>query len=213
MKDKGKFVSVAGKISTWAYGRIVKILQKKGINIYQMIQNMCDVMIRYMDDEHRRTPEVESAMNTFEHMVGWKNNFTLSDPNTSPQIAEATYYLTDEGGRKGVRVVHVHRPFFNDWTQTYNVQDILERNIKLTFPQLYRRLKNIAADKDCNSILELLIEITNEMERETDKCELMQDFEDDQRSDYGKKPWAQPYKRRHNKTAETQEFNYNKNEI
>ena len=95
MKDEGNFVSVAGKISTWSYGRIMRILKRKGLNIYQMIQNFCDTIIRYMDDKHNRTPDVEKAMNMFEGMIGWENNFNLCDPNTKPEISEATYYLSD----------------------------------------------------------------------------------------------------------------------
>ena len=62
MKDEGNVVSVAGKISAWSYGRIMRILKRKGLNIYQMIQNFCDTIIRYMDDKHNRTPDVEKAM-------------------------------------------------------------------------------------------------------------------------------------------------------
>jgi len=187
-KDEGNFVSVAGKISAWSYGRIMRILKAKKINIYQMIQNFCDTIIRYMDDRHNRTPEVERAMNTFEHMIGWEENFNLCDPNTKPEISEATYYLSDfnkDKTKKGVRVVHVERPFFGKWTQTFNVQQILERFMCLTFPTLYRRLRFIAVCRECNSILELLIDIVCELEREEDKKELAQPFEDADRGDFG----------------------------
>lgn len=188
MENKGNFVSVAGKISTWSYGRIMRILKAKKLNIYQMIQNFCDTIIRYMDDKHNRTPEVERAMNTFEHMIGWEDNFNLCDPNTKPEISEATYYLSDftkDKAKKGVRVVHVERPLMDKWTQTFNVQQILERFMCLTFPSLYRRLRFIAVCRDCNSILELLIDIVGELEREEDKKELSAPFEDADRGDFG----------------------------
>lgn len=188
MENKGNFVSVAGKISTWSYGRIMRILKAKKLNIYQMIQNFCDTIIRYMDDKHNRTPEVERAMNTFEHMIGWEDNFNLCDQNTKPEISEATYYLSDftkDKAKKGVRVVHVERPLMDKWTQTFNVQQILERFMCLTFPSLYRRLRFIAVCRDCNSILELLIDIVGELEREEDKKELSAPFEDADRGDFG----------------------------
>lgn len=188
MENKGNFVSVAGKISTWSYGRIMRILKAKKLNIYQMIQNFCDTIIRYMDDKHNRTPEVERAMNTLEHMIGWEDNFNLCDPNTKPEISEATYYLSDftkDKAKKGVRVVHVERPLMDKWTQTFNVQQILERFMCLTFPSLYRRLRFIAVCRDCNSILELLIDIVGELEREEDKKELSAPFEDADRGDFG----------------------------
>lgn len=198
-KDEGNFVSVAGKISTWSYGRIMRILKRKGLNIYQMIQNFCDTIIRYMDDKHNRTPDVEKAMNMFEGMIGWENNFNLCDPNTKPEISEATYYLSDftkDKAKKGVRVVHIERPLMDKWTQTFNVQQILERFMCLTFPSLYRRLRFIAVCRECTSILELLIDIVGELEREEDKKELLRDFEDADRGDFGQKPHeGQPYKR------------------
>ena len=207
MKDEGNFVSVAGKISTWSYGRIMRILKRKGLNIYQMIQNFCDTIIRYMDDKHNRTPDVEKAMNMFEGMIGWENNFNLCDPNTKPEISEATYYLSDftkEKAKKGVRVVHVERPLMDKWTQTFNVQQILERFMCLTFPSLYRRLRFIAVCRECTSILELLIDIVGELEREEDKKELLRDFEDADRGDFGQKPnEGQPYKRPYEATQDT----------
>ena len=207
MKDEGNFVSVAGKISTWSYGRIMRILKRKGLNIYQMIQNFCDTIIRYMDDRHNRTPEVEKAMNMFEGMIGWENNFNLCDPNTKPEISEATYYLSDftkDKAKKGVRVVHVERPLMDKWTQTFNVQQILERFMCLTFPSLYRRLRFIAICRECTSILELLIDIVGELEREEDKKELLKDFEDTDRGDFGQKPHeGQPYKRPYEASQDT----------
>lgn len=207
MKDEGNFVSVAGKISTWSYGRIMRILKRKGLNIYQMIQNFCDTIIRYMDDRHNRTPEVEKAMNMFEGMIGWENNFNLCDPNTKPEISEATYYLSDftkDKAKKGVRVVHVERPLMDKWTQTFNVQQILERFMCLTFPSLYRRLRFIAVCRECTSILELLIDIVGELEREEDKKELLRDFEDADRGDFGQKPHeGQPYKRPYEASQDT----------
>ena len=187
-KDEGNVVSVAGKISAWSYGRIMRILKRKGLNIYQMIQNFCDTIIRYMDDRHNRTPDVEKAMNMFEGMIGWENNFNLCDPNTKPEISEATYYFSDfneVNAKKGVRVVHVERPLMDKWTQTFNVQQILERFMCLTFPSLYRRLRFIAVCRECTSILELLIDIVGELEREEDKKELLKDFEDTDRGDFG----------------------------
>lgn len=206
MKDEGNFVSVAGKISTWSYGRIMRILKRKGLNIYQMIQNFCDTIIRYMDDKHNRTPDVEKAMNMFEGMIGWENNFNLCDYKTKPEISEATYYLSDftkDKAKKGVRVVHVERPLMDKWTQTFNVQQILERFMCLTFPSLYRRLRFIAVCRECTSILELLIDIVGELEREEDKKELLRDFEDADRCDFGQKPHEKPYKRPYTASEDT----------
>ena len=201
--DEGKFVTVAGKVSTWCYGRLSRILRKRGLNIYQMIQNFCDSIVRNMDDRHNLTPESEKIMATFEHMIGWEDNFNLGDPNVKPEVSEATYYLTDEDGKKGVRVMHVEKPFFGRWTQNFNIQQILERFMCLTFPQLYKRMRFIAVCRQCASIFELLTEIVAELEEEEKKKELLEDFEDANRGDWGQKPHEHPYRRRHEKSDDT----------
>ena len=86
-KDEGKYQVLSTKISSWAYAQIMKILNHKGINKYQLLQNMCEVILRFMSDKHNRTPEMEQAMETFENMEGWKDNFNLCDPNTKPEIS------------------------------------------------------------------------------------------------------------------------------
>lgn len=174
------------KVSKETYDALKRIERKQGISIYSIIQNMCDCIRRYTEDRTRLSPMVEKAMNMLEHMIGWKDNFNVADPNADPEISEATYYLNDKNGKKGIRVVHVERPFFGEWKQTMNLQQILERFMCLTFPSLYRRLRFIAVCRECNSILELLFDIVGELEREEDKRDLAQPFEDAQRSDFGK---------------------------
>lgn len=174
------------KVSKETYDALKRIERKQGISIYGIIQNMCDCIRRYMEDKTKLSPMVEKAMNMLEHMIGWKDNFNVADPNADPEISEATYYMNDKNGKRGIRVVHVERPFFGEWKQTMNLQQILERFLCLTFPSLYRRLRFIAVCRECNSILELLIDIVGELEREEDKRDLAQPFEDAQRSDFGK---------------------------
>ena len=200
-KQKGYQV-VNTKINLMTYYRLMKLLRKKGLNFYQMIQNFCDCLVRQMDDRHNLTPESEQLMSTFEHMIGWEGNFNLADPTAKPEISEATYYMTDADGKKGVRVVHVEKPFFGNWTQTYNVQQILEKFLCLTFPQLYRRLRFIAVCRQCSSILELLNNVVAEMETEEHKRELIADFEDADRGDFGQKPDHNKYRRHLNRTPD-----------
>lgn len=195
--DKLKGYQVVNtKISLVAYYRLIELLKRKGLNFYKMIQNFCDCLIRNMDDKHNLTPETEKVMDTFEHMVGWENNFNLADPKSKPEISEATYYLCDERGKKGIRVIHVERPFFGDWKQTLNVHQIMERFMCLTFPQLYKRLRFIAVCRQCASVLELMNELVRELEEEERKKELLAEFEDYDRGDFGQKPSDVRYRRK-----------------
>ena len=192
------------KVSKETYDALKRIERKQGVSIYGIIQNMCDCIRRYTEDRTRLSPMVEKAMNILEHMIGWRNNFNVADPNADPEISEATYYLNDKNGKKGIRVVHVERPFFGDWKQTFNLQQILERFMCLTFPSLYRRLRYIAYCRQCTSILELLLEIVGELEREEDKKDLQQPFEDATRSEFGQDiKYGQRTKRKHHKEIDS----------
>lgn len=198
-QDKVKIVATKMGLPFWR--RFKRVLTKIGVSEYSFFQNCADVLVRNGDDRHNLTPDIENAMSAFEHCEGWDKNFNLADPTANPEIAEATYYLRDME-KKGVRVVHVEKPFFGKWTQTFNVQQILEKFLCLTFPQLYRRLRFIAVCRDCNSILELLYRMVTEMESEENKKEFLKPFEDAERSEWGKTPLTQPYKIHHRRTVD-----------
>lgn len=192
---------IATKISIPTFRRLTKILHRVGVTSYTLMQNFIDVFIRYGDDRHNLTPEMEELMTAFEHCDGWDKQFNLADPDARPQITEATYYLRDKE-KRGVRVVHVELPFFGHWSQTWNIQMILEKFLCLTFPSLYKRLRALAVVRDCTSILELLIQVVNEYESEENKAELRRPFEDAERSEWGRKPHTQPYKIKHRHTVD-----------
>ena len=193
---------VATKISIPAWRSFIRILHRVGLTAYDALQNFIDVFIRYGDDKHNLSSDMEVLMSAFEGCKDWDKQFNIADPTASPEISEATYYLRDRE-KKGVRVVHVERPFFGQWTQTFNVQQILEKFLCLTFPQLYRRLRFIAVCRDCKSILELLFVVVTELEEEENKRELRKPFEDASRSDWnGREPGDIQYKIHHRRTPD-----------
>lgn len=182
-----KYKVVATKVRPEVKRRIAKICAARGINEYQMLQMMCDCIVRYMDDQHNLTPEMEQAMAIFEHLDGWQNAFNLADPTLTPTISEATYYLADHPRRKqGVRAVHVSHPFMGDWQQTENLQQILERTINLLCPERYKRLRRLAVDMDCRSLLELFDRLIDHHSNDLDTAEYRKTFEDADRHEYGK---------------------------
>lgn len=202
MNEQGKFVSVATKVSTWVWARLNAIADKKGMSLYEMAQMVYDTLVRYMDDQHNLSAEMEQAMSIFDHMVGWKGQMNLATPNGEKAVTEATYYVGAEG-KEGVRAVHVSTPFMGEAVETVNVQEILERTICLLMPQRYMRLRRLAVDMDCNSILQLIDTLIDENSKEADVKELRQGFEDANRSEFGRKPWEQPFKRHHHRTPDS----------
>ena len=185
-KDGDRFVVIATKVSPQSAELFNRICLKKGFkSYYQPLQMMIDSFVRYTDDRHNLSADMEQLMSIFEHMDGWKDAFNLADASADRHIDEAVYFLTAEG-RKGARAVLVHRPFFGNWTETVNVQAIIERMLELLTPERYRRLRALAVDMDCGSILELLDVMIDAHTVDQLNKELRQPFEDCNRSDYGK---------------------------
>ena len=52
-----KFVVLATKVSRTAAEQLARIAKKKGMTIYELIQMVCDTLIRYMDDRHNLSEE------------------------------------------------------------------------------------------------------------------------------------------------------------
>lgn len=200
-KDEGKALLAQTKVSAGAYFRMKKLSQKKGLTIYELLQMMCDTALRYMDEKHNLTPEMEKAMSIFEHMDGWAKALNLADPSVQKKIGEATYFIYDpDGNKKGTRAVHVTTPYFGDWSETYNIQDILERTICLLMPERYKRLRQLAVDKECKNVVELIDVLIDEHSKDADIAFFREAFEDANRSEWGKKPHeGMPYRRRHEK--------------
>lgn len=150
-----KYKVINTKISPEAYDKIYRLARKVGMKPYEMLQMCVDTLVRYMDDRHNLSPEMERMMLVFEDTVGWSQALNLADPAAKATIAEATYYLTAKG-KAGARAVHVQRPFFGDWHETENIQLVLERTLELIAPELYRRLRSLCVVYETQSVLELL---------------------------------------------------------
>ena len=88
-----------------------------------------------------------------------------------------------QGVKKGVRAVHVTRPYFDEWKQDYNVQHILDRTISLLFPDVYKRLLKVMEHLDFKSITEFLNFVVDHFQAEADIEELRNLFEDAARAE------------------------------
>lgn len=193
--NEDNYVLIATKLSPAAHARLEMIARRRKMSKYELIQMVCDVLIRYCDKAHNLSREIELVMAVFEHMIGWDGCFNVADPTATPEIVEATYYLTAEG-KKGVRAVHVERPFFGEWTQNFNVQDILEKTICLLMPERYKRMRQVAVDTGATSLLQLLDEMIDTYTQAADMDAIREEFEDADRSEWGIKPVKQPFKKR-----------------
>jgi hypothetical protein len=183
--EKDKYVMIGTKVSPKFAETFNRICRKKGLNKYQAIQMMVDTFVRYTDDRYNLSEEMSLLMSAFEHMDGWNGAFNLADTTADQKIDEAIYFLT-AAERNGARAIMVHRPYFGNWTETSNVQMILERVIEVLMPERYRRLRMLAVDMECNSILELIDRMIDAHTIDQLEQNFRRAFEDCQRTDSGK---------------------------
>jgi len=178
------------------------ICNKKGLSTYTVMQMMADTFVRYTDDRHNLTPDMSEIMNVFEHMIGWDNALNIADHTARKRIEEAIYVMTADH-RKGCRCVLVERPIFGDWHETTNVQVIIERLFERLCPEIYRRLRALAVDMECSSILELINLMIDAHTIEQLNEEFRKPFEDARRHDFGRPiEYGKRTKRKHHKSID-----------
>ncbi len=182
-----KYVVVATKMRRDAAERLARIAKKKGLTIYELIQMVCDTIIRYMDDRHNLSEEMERAMSIFEHMVGWADALNLADPTVNKEVAQAVYIFQDADAKKrGFRATMVSKPWMGVWDQTENVMDIFERIFNICMPELYMKLFRARIILGCERVSEVINMLADAEVIKHLNGELRQEFEDAARADNGR---------------------------
>ena len=202
--EEPKSKTIAAKVSIECANQVDNLAKMKGITANELGGMVYDTLVRYMSPAHNLTPEMEQTMAVFEHTSGWKDALNFSDPTVTKEIGEATYFLYDTTGKKhGTRAVHVTRPWIGDWEQTENIQIILERTLCLLTPERYLRLRRLAVDQNCSSLLQLFDKLLDFHGSDDDVREFREQFEDANRSEYGRTPAEAPFRRKHYKNPDT----------
>jgi hypothetical protein len=201
IKIDEKYVTLATKVSRTSAEQLARIAKKKGMTIYELIQMVCDTLIRYMDDRHNLSEEMERAMSIFEHMVGWADALNIADPTVRKEVAQAVYIFQDaDGEKKGFRAKMVDKPFCGMWTETSNVMDIFERIFNICMPELFMKLFRARVIMGCERVSEVITILADAEVIMQLNGELRQDFEDASRAEnaqpvaYGKKAKGKQYR-------------------
>ena len=180
-------VVVATKLLRKAAERLSKIAKKKNMTIYVLIQMVCDTIIRYMDDRHNLSEEMERAMSIFEHMTGWADALNFADPTVQKEIAQAVYIFQDADAKKrGFRAVMVSKPWMGVWDETSNVMDIFERIFNICMPELYMKLFRARIILGCERVSEVINMLADAEVIMHLNGEFRQEFEGAARADNGK---------------------------
>lgn len=186
-KDE-KYQMLQTKVSPASLALMEGLCARRGLSKYGLIQSVIDVLIRYMDDRHNLTPELQRLMLLFERTEGWGEGFNLTDPNVQQEVSAAIYFVNDANnkGKTGTRAVMVEHPFFGAPVETLNVDTITSAFLRLVHPAIYRRLVNAARERDCGSPLELVITLLEESESDRDTEQVRELFADCMRADNGR---------------------------
>ena len=182
-----KYVTLATTVSRTAAEQLARIAKKKGMTIYELIQMVCDTLIRYMDDRHNLSEEIERAMAIFEHLVGWADALNLADPTVHKEVCQAVYIFQDaDGQKKGFRAKMVSKPFMGIWEEDSNVMHIFERVLNVCMPELYMKLYRAKVVLECDSVSEVINRLADAEVIIRMNGEMRQEFEDAARMDNGR---------------------------
>lgn len=182
MKDKieNKVEKLQTKVSPEVFGRLQAICKKYDFSIFQLLRMLCDCIIRFMDDKHNLDENLARIIRMFENLPGWKKSICLAESTSEMDIVESIYILRKKGDT-GYRMVMVERPMMDGdadgWQCTYNIQRIFERLVEVTNPSLYRQLRSIAVELECESLYDLVSRLASMFFNNPDDEELRKQFE------------------------------------
>lgn len=158
-QKENKFVTVATKISRESAETLNRIARSKDMEVYELLQLMCMVLVRATSDKHNLSDEISRLLVLFHSEPGWKNAFNLCNPTAENEIAEEVLILQQQG-RKGFGAVKIEKPWMGAWKQTENADEIVSRVLEVCMPGVYRRIRELGAAMGCESLTDLLITLT-----------------------------------------------------
>ena len=126
-----------------------------GVDVYHLLQWFAYVVVKASSDLHALDPRIQKLMTMLDHDAGWQNAFNLCNPDKL-KVSQVVLIL-EQQGHKGFGAVMVDKPFFNEARQTECVDDILERVCEVTMHGIYKQLRLMGADLECNNLSDVLL--------------------------------------------------------
>ena len=197
------------KVTESAKKRLEAICKQYDFTLYDMLQMLCDCLIRYMDDFHNLDESLIRVIRMFEGLPGWKNALRLTEDMSDAQVMEAFYVQRHPKGKGASRLVHVLRPVMegdaDGWQATYNTQEQLERFIELTNESLYKHLRMVGVALGTESFLDTIHRIADAYAENPDEAELRLQFEQNDWHKGAQMYEQKPYKRTYTPSEATQQ--------
>lgn len=169
------------------------------VDVYHLLQWFTYTVIKAASPMHELDPRIRKIMTLLESDAGWQEAFNLANPD-GLKVAQIVMIL-EQDNHAGFGAVMIDKPFMSESRQTECVDDILERVCQVTMHGIYRRLRVLGADMDCEHLSDVLLTM---IDRQT-LIELEDSFKNElpklgDRADnnkvvaYGKKTKAKQYR-------------------
>ena len=201
--DNKKFAEMATKISPAAAEVWNEICEARKTNTYHMLQNFIYTMIRAAADYHALNPDIQKILTMLETDAGWQKAFNLCAPNADTRVAQVVLIL-EQKDRKGFGAVMIDKPFMGDAQMTECTDEILERVTEVTMPGIYRRVRLLGGQMDCNNLSDVLLTlIERQSNDEIDKQNQQEMQGPGNYTDYGKEyAYGKRTKVKHHKSVD-----------
>lgn len=126
------------------------------VDIYHLMQWFCYVIVRAAAPMHGLDPRIQKLMTMLDRDAGWQTAFNLCNPDKL-RVSQVVLIL-EQQNHKGFGAVMVDKPWMGAMmNQTECYDTILERVAAVTMPGLYRRLREMGADMECDSLMDVLL--------------------------------------------------------
>ena len=206
-KDKmeNKVVKLQTKVSPEAAAILESICDQYGFSIFQMLRMFCDCLIRFKDDQHNLSEDLQKVIRMLGDIKSWGRSICLA-ADDQELVIDGVIFILRAKGNAGNRLAMVERPKWikteegrkYEGVTTYNIQTILERIVELVNPSLYRHLRYLAVSEfKTESIYDTLSAIINLYQPDESEDEFRKEFEDNDWHMGAKVHDVQRTKRRH----------------
>ena len=165
-----------------------------GVDVYHLLQWFAYTIVKASAPMHALDPRIHKLMTMLDRDAGWQNAFNLCNPDKL-KVAQVVLIL-EQQGHKGFGAVMIDKPWMGmkpkmvqdldpmrgEPQMTENVDDILERVTEVTMCGIYKQLRLMGADMECNNLSDILLtmldvqDLLNAEERDTSEGPQMGDI-------------------------------------
>jgi hypothetical protein len=138
-------------------GKLFDMLaNQRGMKSYELLQLLVNGFITAAKHDGPLTPELRLLIDSLKLDVAFCKAFNFASPTAQSEIAQIVLIL-QQPGNKGFGLQMIDKPYFDDATTTYCIDQIMERVVEVGMDDLYKELRQLGVSLETKSIRETLI--------------------------------------------------------